>query len=154
MSAEAPPVHFRCEPDPANPGWMVYELGPESAYNRAVLGILLVRREGDLCRVRLPIQPHHINSAGRIHGGIVLGLVDVGLFAGFYVLNGVEPAGGVTVDVQCQFIAPGDGGRPLDMVVEVLKETGRMVFVRGKLVQDDDLVASFSAIGRKPSLRK
>ena len=154
MSVESRPVHFRCEPDPENPGWSFYELGPEGAYNRAVLGTLLVRREDDLCRVRLPIQPHHINTAGRIHGGILLGLVDVGMFAGFYILNGVEPAGGVTVDVQCQFIGPGDASRPLDMIVEIAKETGRMFFVRGKLVQDDDLVASFTSLGRKPSLRK
>ena len=153
MTDAARSVHLRCEPDPANPGWLVYELGPEGAYNRAVLGNLLCRREGDTCRVRLPIQPHHINSAGRIHGGIVLGLVDVGMFTGAYILCGIEPAGAVSVDIQCQFIGPGDGNRPLDLVVEVLRETGRLVFLRGKLVQDDDLVASFSSIGRKPTRR-
>lgn len=103
--------------------------------------------------MRLQIQPHHINSAGRIHGGIILGLVDVGMFTATYVLCGLEPAGPVTVDLQCQFIAPGDGKRPLDLVVEVLRETGRLVFLRGKLVQDDDLVASFSSIGRRPTRR-
>lgn len=151
MSANKPPVHFRCEPAPDAPDWLIYELGPEGSYNRAVLGNLLCRREGDVCRVRLPIQPHHINSAGRIHGGIVLGLIDVGMFSAFYVLCGVEPAGSVTVDLQCQFIGPGDGSRPLDLIAEVLRETGRLVFLRGKVVQDDELVASFSSIGRKPT---
>jgi hypothetical protein len=38
-------------------------------------------------------------------------------------------------------------------VVEVLRETGRLVFLRGLVVQDEDMVASFTATIRKPSQR-
>jgi acyl-coenzyme A thioesterase PaaI-like protein len=153
----APPAHFRCEPDPDHPGWNRYELSDATRYNRAVLGPLIIRAEGDSpsdfrhCRVRLSPVEHHVNSAGRIHGGVTLGLIDVALFAAMYLLRGVPPAGSVTVDMQTQFIGAGDAARPLDAVVELLRETYRMGFLRGLVVQDDDLVASFTATIRKPS---
>ena len=57
----------------------------------------------------------------------------------------------VTVDLQTQFIGAGDAERPLDSVVEVLRETRRLAFLRGLVVQDDDLVASFAGTVRKPT---
>ena len=97
------------------------------------------------------IRDSHTNSAGRIHGAITLGLIDVSLFAAMYVLRGVDADRSVTVDLTTQFIGTGDAARPLDSVVELLRETHRMAFLRGLVVQDDDLVASFAATIRKPS---
>ena len=143
---------FLLEPDPGNTGWLRYELAQPERYNRAVLGTLLVRREGEReCRVRLNQRELHLNSTGRTHGGIVLGLIDVALFMPMYLVCGVPVSGSVTLDMQTQFIGGGDGSRPLDAVVEVIKETGRLGFLRGLVVQDDDIVASFTATIRKPS---
>jgi acyl-coenzyme A thioesterase PaaI-like protein len=36
-------------------------------------------------------------------------------------------------------------------VCEVLRETGRLVFLRGLVVQEDETVASFTGTVRKPS---
>ncbi len=151
MTSEAA-AHFICEPHPDHPGWNRYELSDATRYNRAVLGELIIRAEGDShCRVRLTPREHHVNSAGRIHGGVTLGLIDVALFAAMYLLRDVPVAGSVTLDMQTQFIGGGDATRPLDAVVEVLRETHRMGFLRGLVVQDDDLVSSFTATIRKPS---
>jgi hypothetical protein len=38
---------------------------------------------------------------------------------------------------------------PLDALVSVLRETGRMLFVQGKVVQGESTVAGFSGIIRK-----
>jgi acyl-coenzyme A thioesterase PaaI-like protein len=149
----SPPAPFRHEPDPENPGWFVYELGGPERYNRTVLGPLLIRAEGaDHCRVRMRPLPHHANNAGRYHGGITLGLTDCALFAALHHLRGLPVAGAVTVDLQCQFIGAGDVTRPLDCVVELLRETRRLAFLRGLVVQDDDLVASFTATAKKANL--
>ena len=148
-------AYFLLEPDPENPGWQRYELSEPGRYNRAVLGTLLVRREaGRSCRVRLQPREIHLNSTGRIHGGITLGLIDVALFPAMLLVCGVPVSGSVTVDMQNQFIGAGDGERPLDAVVEVLRETRRMGFLRGLVVQDDDLVASFTATVRKPGEKR
>ncbi|MDP9056241.1 MAG: PaaI family thioesterase [Pseudomonadota bacterium] len=126
-------------------------------YNRAVLGELIIRAEGDSssgfqkCRVRLTPARHHLNASGRIHGGVTLGLIDVSLFAAMHLLRGMPLAKSVTIDIQTQFIGPGTAAKPLDAVVEVLRETRRMGFLRGLVVQEDDLVASFTGTLRKPA---
>jgi acyl-coenzyme A thioesterase PaaI-like protein len=66
------------------------------------------------------------------------------------LLNG-DAAGSVTLDLATQFIGAGRIGQPLDLVCEVLRETGRLVFLRGLVVQEDETVASFTGTVRKPS---
>ncbi|MCB2072584.1 MAG: PaaI family thioesterase [Novosphingobium sp.] len=126
-----------------------------SRFNEAVLGRQIVRAEGpDTCRLRLHPQHHHTNTANNVHGGITLALADVSLFASMYVLRGVDAGKSVTVDLTAQFIGAGDPAKPLDAVVELLRETRRLAFLRGLVVQDDAKVASFSGTIRKPSIRK
>ncbi len=148
-----PLTNFVCEPDADNPGWQRWCLGDAARFNEAVPGKQIVRAEGaDRCRMRiLPKVPLHINSAGQVHGAIILSLIDVSLFAALSVLRGIDAGRSVTLDLASQFIGSGDAGRPMDSVVEVLRETGRLAFLRGLVMQDSDLVASFSATVRKPS---
>jgi uncharacterized protein (TIGR00369 family) len=147
---------FTCEPDPDAPGWLRWKLSDETRYNEAVLGRMLVRREGeDSARCRIFPQRHHTNNAGNVHGAVTLGLIDISLFAALFVVRGVSAAGSATLDVSTQFIGPGDPGKPLDAVVQVLRETRRLGFLRGLVVQDEDgsgaIVASFSGTVRKPT---
>ena len=145
---------FSCEPDPENPGWLRWRLTDATRYNEAVLGRMLVRAEGaDTARVRIFPQHHLTNNSGNVHGAATLGMIDIGLFAAIHVLRQIDAAGSVTIGVDTQFIGPGDPAKPLDAVIEILRETGRMVFLRGLIVQDEALVASFSATTRKPSRR-
>ena len=97
----------------------------------------------------LPL-PHHANVAGRLHGGAMLGMIDAAIFAALYPLRGLPPVGSVTVDLQCQFVAPGDAACPADCTVELLRETRRLCFLRGLVTQGEGLVASFSATTGKP----
>jgi acyl-coenzyme A thioesterase PaaI-like protein len=153
----APPTltSFVCEADPDNPGWQRWRIADAACFNEAVLGKQLVRAEGaSCCRIRIvPQVPLHTNSAGNVHGAITLSLIDVSLFAAMYVLRGMDAGRSVTLDLTSQFIGGGDASRPLDSVVELLRETRRLAFLRGLVVQDDDLVASFSATVRKPTAR-
>jgi len=117
-----------------------------------VLGKQIIRAEGpDTCRLRMQPQHHHTNSANRVHGAITLGLVDVSLFAAMYLLRGVDAGRSVTVDISTQFIGKGDPAMPLDAVVEVLRETRRLAFLRGLIVQEEEKIAAFSGTIRKPS---
>lgn len=151
--ATAPPLtKFIYEPDPENPGWNRWMMADTSRFNEAVLGKQIVRAEGpDTARLRMFPQHIHGNSGGRVHGAIVLGLADVSLFSAMYVLRGVDAGGSMTIDLTAQFIGAGDLAKPLDAVVELLRETGRMGFLRGLVVQDDEIVASFTGTIRKPS---
>jgi acyl-coenzyme A thioesterase PaaI-like protein len=71
------------------------------------------------------------------------------------LLNG-NAGGSVTLELSSQFIGAGALGKPLDAVVEVMRETKRLVFMRGTVVQGEDdshLVATFSGIVRKPTAK-
>lgn len=157
MSEDSDPAgepRFTCLPDPEHPGWLRWQLNDPTRYNEAVLGGARVRREGtDTARVRIFPQDQHKNNAGSIHGGITLGLMDISLFATLYLTREVSAEGSSTVDLSAQFISAGDGDKPLDAVVEVLRETRRLAFLRGLVVQDDVIVGSFSGTVRKLTSR-
>lgn len=144
---------FVCEPAPESPGWLRWRIADAARFNEVVLGKQLLRAEGpDSCRMRIvPQVPLHMNGAGNVHGGIIMALIDVSLFAALYLLRGVDAGKSVTLDLTTQFIGSGKTARPLDSVVQLLRETRRLAFLRGLVVQDDDLVASFCATVRKPT---
>ena len=147
-----PAKGFSSEPDPDNPGWMRWRLNDPTRYNEAVLGKMIARVEdGDHCRVRIFPQHHHTNNSGNVHGAVTLGLIDISLFCATRLLRGTDAGGAVTLGIETQFIGPGDAAKPLDSVVEVLRETRRLAFLRGLVEQEGALVAAFSATIRKPS---
>lgn len=144
-------TNFRYEPDPDNPGWWLWEVNDRKLFNN-FMGRLLVRKESDtVARVRMQPRPEHRNFSGAVHGGVIMSLADGSLFCASRML-GVERAGpAVTLDLNCHFISPGDANEPLDAVVEMLRETYRMVFLRGVIEQEGQVVAEFSGTIRKPS---
>lgn len=147
-----PAKGFVCQPDPENPGWHRWMLADPTRFNEAVLGKMIARVEGpDHCRVRIQPRHHLTNNSGNVHGGATLALIDIALFAAMKLLRDVDAAGSVTLGLETQFIGAGDPGKPLDAVVEVLRETRRIGFLRGLVEQDGALVASFSGTIRKPT---
>ena len=139
-------------PDPDNPGWRSWNFPDPTRFNAVVMGHLLLRAEGERgARLRMMPDRHHSNLLDHVHGGITLALADIALFATMHVVLGIETAGAVTVDLSTQFIGGGRIGQPLDAVAEVLRETRRLVFLRGLVEQDGHLVAAFSGTVRKAS---
>lgn len=146
---------FVHEPSPDYPGWHTWTLNDDRRFNSQGLGRMLIRREGERgARTRLlDVETRHSNVQDNIHGGVTLALIDVAMFGTIYTVLGADAAGSVTIDLHTQFIVAGRTGQPLDVVAEVMKETGRLVFLRGTVEQDDDLVSSFIGTLRKPSRR-
>lgn len=150
-----PPAEaFDYLPDPENPGWHGWNLRDETLFNGAVMGKLITRREGEKCRLRMFPQRHHQNLQGIIHGAVTLGLIDIALFTTMHVLGNGGSGPSVTLELSTQFIGAGDPDRPLDAVTEIMRETGKLVFVRGEVRQDDERIAAFSGIIRKFAPRK
>jgi uncharacterized protein (TIGR00369 family) len=141
--------YFRYRPSDDHPGWYTWNIIDETRFNHAVMGPMLIRLEGDKCRVRMTPERKHSNLQDMIHGAVTLALIDISLFAGMRTLTDNEGARAVTLELSTQFIGAGRMEEPLDSVVEVLRETGRMVFMRGQVEQDEHLVASFSGLVRK-----
>ncbi len=141
---------FLYEDDPALPGWKRWVMNDSTRFN-ALLGPLWVRVEQDRARVRMVPERRHSNLGDNIHGGALLGFMDVALFAaarGFGVLGAGRA---VTLDLSAQFIGAGRIDAPLDAEIELLRETGRLLFLRGLVVQGEARIASFSGTVRKLS---
>ena len=136
---------------PGHEGWFEWRTGAPSGFNQSVLGFMLVKpdEKPGFARVRLFPQPHQMNVNGVIHGGATLGFIDASLFGASTILSGSNQLPGSTVELSTQFITPGAGDKPLDSLVEILRETKRMLFLQGKVVQEDVVVAAFSGIVRK-----
>ncbi|MBS0481069.1 MAG: PaaI family thioesterase [Proteobacteria bacterium] len=148
---------FIYEADPDHPGWHRWELADDSRFNAQTMGRMLVRAEGSsLCRVRMFPERRHSNLLDMVHGAVTLAMMDISLFAAMRILLDGDAAGSVTLELSSQFIGAGQLTRPLDALIEVVRETGRLVFLRGTIVQgdgDEHLVATYSGIVRKPSRR-
>lgn len=144
---------FRSEPDPENPGWHTWQLNDPTRFNSWMFPKLLVRAEPDgKARLRMFPEHRHTNLGNNIHGGTVMALIDIGLFACSRQLGIIEAGTAVTLDLSVQFIGAGKPGLPCDAVTELLKETRRLVFLRGVVEQGEgNLIAAFSGTIRKPT---
>ena len=100
-------------------------------------------------RLRMFPERKHMNLQGVIHGAVTLSLIDIALFVTMHRIGTGNTGPSVTLELSTQFVGGGDGSRPLDAVTEIVRETGKLVFVRGIVVQEEDTVASFSGIVRK-----
>ena len=135
-------------PAPEHPGW--HEWRVPGAFNREVIGTLLVRDEGDgFARTRVFPASHMGNVHGAIHGGIISAFADATLFAGPGLLTRQDLAASVTIELSLQYIGVGSMDQPLDALVSILRETGRMLFSQGRIVQGESTIAGFSGIVRK-----
>ncbi len=149
---------FRYEPAEDHPGWFTWNLIDETRFNAQTMGRMLTRIEegpDGIRRARLRMFPErrHSNLLDAVHGGVTLSLVDIALFAAMRTLLDGDAAGSVTLDLSTQFIGAGHIGKPLDAVTEVLRETGRLVFLRGLVMQEAETIAAFNGTIRKPTRR-
>ena len=145
---------FVSEPDPDNPGWLTWTLRDATRFNGQVLGKMIVRDEGTgRARVRMFPEHRHTNLGDNLHGGTILSLIDVSMFAGSRMFGLIEAGTAVTLDLNTHFIGAGKAGIPLDSEVELLKETGRLLFLRGLVLQGDTRIAAWNGTIRKPTKR-
>jgi len=153
--SEAEPSRaFLFDEHPDHPGWMHWRFRDDTRFN-SFLGDVIVRQEGALARVRMTPAHRHSNFGNNVHGGALLGFIDVALFAAARGFGLITAGTAVTLDLNTQFIGGGKIGLAVEAQVEVLKETGRLLFMRGIVVQgaDDAKIAAFSATIRKPTAR-
>lgn len=149
-------------PAALNGGWSGWNLNEDARF-AAAFEPLKVRDEPatpdgrPVARLRMQADDRHSNPAGNVHGGAIVALIDIALFACAHRFGVEDVRRAATLDMSTQFVGAARLAEPLDVVMELVRETGRLVFLRGLLVQgegDRDLVASFSATVRKGSPRR
>jgi acyl-coenzyme A thioesterase PaaI-like protein len=141
-------------PSPDHPGWWTWDVSGPERYN-ATIGKLLVRAEGpNRARCRMFPETYQSNLGGVVHGGAILTFIDMALFAGGRLAGISDIAYSVTLDLSCQFVDVGRLGEPLDCAVELIRETGRLAFLRGLVEQEGRAVASWTGTLRKGGERR
>jgi uncharacterized protein (TIGR00369 family) len=148
---DAAPAFIQAD-DPDHPGWQSWTLSDPTRFN-AIMGKMIVRRESDVARVRMFPEHRHTNLSNNVHGGVTLAFIDIALFAGSRMFGLIEAGTAVTLDLSVQFIGAGKANAALDADVELLRETRRLLFLRGLVTQSDEKVAAFSGTIRKPTAR-
>jgi uncharacterized protein (TIGR00369 family) len=145
-----PDAPFTGERAPEAPDWYVWTTKERGLFID-VFGKMWTRPLPD-GRGQLRLWPTRIlgNANGVMHGGAILGFIDMALFAGAAMAGSPGALKAVTLDCTTQFLAPVRLDEPVDALVEIIRETKRLVFVRGDVVQGDTRAAAFSGIIRKP----
>lgn len=150
-----PPAHF--DAVAGQDGWLSWNLKDATRFN-GFIEPLSVRREPPMpdgrpaARVRMHPTHKHSNLGNAVHGAVTLALIDVALFAAAHQFGSLNAGFSVTLDLSTQFVGGGRIDEPMDAVVELVRETGRLVFLRGMVVQGDGdchIVAAFSGTIRK-----
>ena len=119
--------------------------------HNAGYGRIRARGEGGaMSRVRFETGRRSANVNGAVHGGFMLSCVDQAIFIGPVAIGRLPvPGSAVTLGLSTQFLAPGDTDIPLDCIVEIVSETGRLIFLRGQLEQEGRALLTYQATLRK-----
>jgi uncharacterized protein (TIGR00369 family) len=148
---DTPAPLFSYDDDPDLPGWKRWQFRDSTRFN-TFLEPLQVRVDAGIARVRMMPRHDHSNMRDNVHGGALLGFMDVSLFAASRAFGVLSAGGAVTLDLSAQFIGGGRIGVPIEAHIELLRETGRMLFLRGLIVQEGEpTIASFTGTLRKSS---
>jgi uncharacterized protein (TIGR00369 family) len=133
--------------DGPHAGWTRWRRDPDGRF-ASLLGDFLFRQtdSGDvLCRMET--DRRHSNGLGYIHGGFIMSFIDMAMFA--FIFRQLENSAAVTLSCATDFLSAGIVGEPIEASGEVLKETGKMLFVRGLVTQNGTSIASFTGTMRK-----
>lgn len=148
---------FLYEPSEAHPGWHLWRLRDRNRFNTQFGDLLLRIESGPIARIRMAPHQALTNANNNIHGGALLGFLDISLFAGAHHLGATVMMSAVTLDLQAHFVSAGIPDQPVDAIVELVRETGSLVFLRGTMVQGEDdahVVLSFTGMMKKVRAKK
>ncbi|MGW8202496.1 PaaI family thioesterase [Sphingomonas bisphenolicum] len=105
-------------------------------------------------QVALETRPGHRNRIDMLHGGFLAAFADHAFFGALWAMGLKEHVNGVTIDLNMQYLGAGKVGPDLIAEVELLRETGRMLFLRMVMTQDGEPVAASTATIRKARAKK
>ncbi|MFC3442105.1 PaaI family thioesterase [Sphingobium rhizovicinum] len=99
--------------------------------------------------VGLETRSGHRNRLDTLHGGFLAAFADHAYFGGLWAMGHIEQMNGVTIDLSMQYLGSGKVGPDLFAEVELLRETGRLMFLRSLITQEGQPVAASTATLRK-----
>ena len=109
--------------------------GDDDAPFSRLIGIEDGVSEGGVGCVSLEIRPHHLQAAGRVHGGLIAVLVDTAFFRA--VRSRLAPGQRTTtIELKINFLEPADSGR-LTATATLIGDGGRLMVADVQVTSDD-----------------
>jgi uncharacterized protein (TIGR00369 family) len=106
--------------------------------------------DGAVRRFVFTVADKHMNSAGSVHGGMLMAFMDVAMSQ-----SARAAAGGAdscsTVSLNCDFVGPGRLGDLIEARVRVTRRARTMVFLSGELVADDRTLLVATGLWKVPN---
>ena len=110
------------------------------------------RRDDGRVRCAFRAAKKHTNAGGRLHGGSLMTLADMALFA--VAWDELEGSRGVTVALESQFLDAGWPGELIEATGEVTRAGASLIFARGHVYTGERVLLTFSGIIKKIRPRK
>ncbi len=98
-------------------------------------------------RFAFEAQPKHANTAGQIHGGMLMTFADFALCLA--AIHGQPGERCVTVALNSEFTAPGQVGDFIESTAEVVRRARSLTFVRGMVTVGDRTLLNYSGIVKR-----
>jgi uncharacterized protein (TIGR00369 family) len=98
------------------------------------------------------IERKHLNGSGAVHGGAIMAFIDFALFA--TANDALNMTRAVTITCNTEFVGAGREGAVMEARAEVVRETGSLVFLQGRVTQSGAVIAAFSGTLKKIGPRK
>lgn len=135
-------------------GWSAWS-DPHPDTFLQVIGRGYMRALGpDRAHVALETRTIHRNRLDTLHGGFLAAFADHAYFGAVWIMGHHAQVNGVTLDLTMQYLGAGKVGPDLLAEVELLRETGRLLFLRMLITQEGEAVAASTATIRKASMPK
>lgn len=95
----------------------------------------------------LLIEPRHCNEHGSLHGGVQMAMADY--TAGTIARYGMGEEGTVTVSFDACFIDAAQVGEWVEGRADIVRRTGSLVFLQGRLITDDRPLLTFNSVVKR-----
>lgn len=109
-----------------------------------LVGPIWTRREGNVWTLGVLAGTQHTNIMGIVHGGLIATLLDQVVSMNAWEALDRSPCVTVQMDMHC--LAAAQVGQFLEARATIVRMTNSLVFVRGEIVVEDEVIASGQAV--------
>ena len=112
-----------------------------------LIGPFYLKRSEQRCETGLLTEARHTNKLGTVHGGVLMTFADYTLCA--IGKTGSDDESIVTVSLTTEFVRAAPAAAWLNGEGVISRRTRSLVFVQGRLCHGDDVIMTFSGIGKR-----
>lgn len=110
------------------------------------MGPFYYRKSGDGLVMGFRAGPENCNGIGTVHGGVLMAFADYAVT--MLALSGVKE-NCTTISFSSDFISAAKNGDWVEATGEVVRRTGSMTFVSGRLSVEDKVVLTFQTVMKR-----